>query len=581
MSEIRFSPGNRQWFDAFVAEHGRAPRVLHIGNIANNAYNNARLMNTAGLDCDVICYDYYHVMGCPEWEDAAFEGVIDDISRPDWTKVDLHGFRRPLWFVQGPQALCLDFLLARRCASRTASRLWRQLAENNRTAAPPGWHRVGSKWRKAMRLLGLLVTDPLVIDKILCRLRRAIPSSRWLGVSAQAAVMAVLLATVGGLRLLAAPVMLLRRMARMLAVSGTPSAPALIETTAVIERLVDDFARTFPARTDRLQESDLLPYLGTLTRWQALFAHYDVIQGYSTDGIYPLLCGIPYAAFEHGTIRDIPFCADAQARICALTYRKAAATFITNSDTLGCADRLGIAADRRVYLPHPFDPSRLRDHAGKRPAPVNVPDGGVTFFAPSRHHWRDGAPSWLKGNDLVIRAAAALRRDGLQFRVVFVEWGQEVALSRALIDSLGCGDRIEWVTPMRKRELWDRYLDASCVIDQFVMPAIGGVAFEAMSLARRVITRIDAPTLEEFFGEAPPVMNAAAVLDVERAMRAVIHDPNDSARLGAAGSRWIDEFHSPERIVNLQVSAYRRLLQRGAASPLSVDRRTVPEPVSP
>ena len=53
-------------------------RILHIGNIANNAYLNAKILNEAGFECDVLCASYYHSMGNPEWEDADFEGVIKD-----------------------------------------------------------------------------------------------------------------------------------------------------------------------------------------------------------------------------------------------------------------------------------------------------------------------------------------------------------------------------------------------------------------------------------------------------------------------------------------------------------------------
>ena len=38
----------------------------------------------AGIDCDVLCYDYYHIMGCPEWEDADFTGSVTDDFRPEW-----------------------------------------------------------------------------------------------------------------------------------------------------------------------------------------------------------------------------------------------------------------------------------------------------------------------------------------------------------------------------------------------------------------------------------------------------------------------------------------------------------------
>jgi glycosyltransferase involved in cell wall biosynthesis len=74
-------------------------RVLHIGNIANNAYNNAKFLRRKGIDADALTYDYSHVMSQPEWEDAVFDGEVDEYY-PDWSTVDLHGFRRPEWFHQ-------------------------------------------------------------------------------------------------------------------------------------------------------------------------------------------------------------------------------------------------------------------------------------------------------------------------------------------------------------------------------------------------------------------------------------------------------------------------------------------------
>lgn len=44
---MQLSPDNQRWLEAFRARHGRAPRILHIGNIANNAYNNAKLLDEA------------------------------------------------------------------------------------------------------------------------------------------------------------------------------------------------------------------------------------------------------------------------------------------------------------------------------------------------------------------------------------------------------------------------------------------------------------------------------------------------------------------------------------------------------
>src|SRR5881394_1383142 len=91
----------------------RPLRVLHIGNVANNAYLNARLLNAAGLDCDVLSYGHYHLMSSPEWEDSDFSKAPPDHFRPDWRAIDLNGFERPRWFAEGPFLAAARYLLAR------------------------------------------------------------------------------------------------------------------------------------------------------------------------------------------------------------------------------------------------------------------------------------------------------------------------------------------------------------------------------------------------------------------------------------------------------------------------------------
>ena len=114
----------------FRRKTGRLLRVLHIGNIANNAYNNGCIQRKFGIEADVLCYNYYHIMGCPEWEDGAIEeGVLAlgrDQFRPDWWATSLKGWKRPSWFVQGPSALCIEYLRARN-ADRKVTAYWKWL----------------------------------------------------------------------------------------------------------------------------------------------------------------------------------------------------------------------------------------------------------------------------------------------------------------------------------------------------------------------------------------------------------------------------------------------------------------------
>ena len=110
-------------------------RVLHLGNIANNAFNNARIQRQYGIDAYVIAYENYHIMACPEWEEAAFEGDIGDPFFPDWTRVDLGGYERPKWFASGPLELCCSMVAAEVTGRRELANQMRRSLDRVRQAA--------------------------------------------------------------------------------------------------------------------------------------------------------------------------------------------------------------------------------------------------------------------------------------------------------------------------------------------------------------------------------------------------------------------------------------------------------------
>ena len=90
------------WLRNFEARNGRKLRVLHVGNIANNAYLNAKFLRSIGIDAHVLSYDYYHVMASPEWEDVELLHGHGDDFQPRFSARDLRGYRRPPWFVNAP-----------------------------------------------------------------------------------------------------------------------------------------------------------------------------------------------------------------------------------------------------------------------------------------------------------------------------------------------------------------------------------------------------------------------------------------------------------------------------------------------
>jgi glycosyltransferase involved in cell wall biosynthesis len=70
-------------------------RVLHVGNIANNAYVNAKLLRRVGVEADALC-DEWHIFCQPEWEEADLDGAFEAQEQlaPHAAAV---GWKRPEW----------------------------------------------------------------------------------------------------------------------------------------------------------------------------------------------------------------------------------------------------------------------------------------------------------------------------------------------------------------------------------------------------------------------------------------------------------------------------------------------------
>lgn len=600
------------WMEEFRAEHARAPRILHIGNVANNGYNNAKVLVEAGFDCDAICYDYYHIMGCPEWEDADFGGMVADHFFPDWNKVRLHGFKRPRWFAQGPRLWAIGYLIAKADGrTRSAKVLWATLAVQRWFVAhrTRWWYRrCKASVRRVQALrqsLRAMVEPPVVATRrgvggvtrgvrrtphliqrgsaatysgasgvartAILQSRRVVPkprvlkrrviavvsrlrarTCRWIwpfpplvdALLYMLALPAVLVACV--VLILCAPFAVLLRIAMRLRprrhqdkTNTTPrsarrskprtrrertrhlpfwtrvknriyyeltgvrlawidNAQFDIDFRARAEELIADFARRFPDRSDQLTFLDIVPYRSILPLWDELFKRYDAIEAYATDPIIPMLCGRDCVAYEHGTIREIPFDDSPTARLTALAYARAGAVVITNPDCRAAADRLGVTSfvpiphliDRKYYNPHIAD-------AGALPPGIRPP----YIFSPARHDWD------IKGTHILINAFARIADEFPDLQLVTPAWGGDLDRSHELMTRLGVGHRVAMIDPVNIHNLIRVTRGARALVDQFRFGVFGGIGPTALAVGTPLITHLD-HAKSDWWMEPPPYFEA-------------------------------------------------------------------------
>ncbi len=307
----------------------------------------------------------------------------------------------------------------------------------------------------------------------------------------------------------------------------------------------------FPDRADQLELSDVIGYSSIMPEWNRLMSHYDLVVGYSTDGIYPLLAGRrPYVAYEHGTIRSIPFEPTPQGRMCALTYKLADAVVITNCDCDIAAERMQL--DNHRFIPHPINEDWLADDSWLKLRNDLRRQLGSDFiiFHPSRQHWEaERHPSWEKGNDFLIRGFARFVHEVCPTAaMVCVAWGKTLQQSKDLLAELGVADRVLWIEPKPTVRM-TRYIRACDVVaDQFYLGAFGGVMPKAMVYGRPTLIYLNEERHRWCFPEMPPICNTRTPDEVFESLKRLRVEPHYMEQMVADGLQWYAKYHSSQLV---------------------------------
>jgi glycosyltransferase involved in cell wall biosynthesis len=442
-------------------------RAVQIGNVANNAYLNAKLLSARGWDCVVVSNDYAHVMGCPEWEDARFVTTSLDEFVPDWGSVDLGGFARPDWFVDGP----FDVASA------------------------------------ALRRRHGLPARPTAT--FLARVQRRV---------------------VGRLPML---------------------------SRFLQER--HPMYRGFPV-TERNRVASLI-IAGSGMR-EALLRS-GLVVGYGTSGWIPRAAGVPFVAFEHGTIRHLPFTDSFEGRMCRDTYLAAAHVMITNCDNDEAARRLGLRS--WSFVPHPVnevDPEPQKVAALRSRLCEQL---GCDFLVvhPPRQHWEPSIrhADWEKGNDIFLRGFADfVGRTGARAGCVLIEWGRSLDASRGLLRELGIAGRVAWLPIQPGLQLSELMAACDVVADQFWLGAFGSLTPKAMRLSRPVLLYLNEDRHHWCFPELPPVLNCRTPAQVADHLSLCWRDRSWMRQRGEQSARWYRRFHSNDVIAD-RFSQVERLIR--------------------
>ena len=510
-------------------------------------------------------------MGCPEWEDADFNGTIKNHFTPDWTKVDLKGFQRPRWFAQGPLVDCINYLISKHGSDNNENKLWKKLELLNKTRIPEKLIFSEKIKEFFIKMIGLLKSKLFVLFNFIFRENKSTKSIYGLyGKIRKEYIMPrfqkfVIIENIVSFFALIFSILFFLffkpafslyctysdyRSKRFMSRSG-------YSFNSRIRFLVDAYQKAFPHRKDILEVNDFQYLFKIILKWRKLISNYDIVQAYSTDPIIPLLADKPYFAFEHGTIRDIPFQQTFLGRSTSLSYNMAEHVFVTNFDCLESAEQL--CPDRYTLVNHPYDEDRgmaISDWMELRKNLCKLLDCRFILFFPTRHDWVLGTGYADKANDIFLKAFCKSRGNGVPVGLVCCCWGANIEESKKLLNSMNCTQYVHWTDPMGIIA-FERMARAShCVVDQFKLGAFGGVVFKAMAVGSPILTYLDKQRILKQYNECPPVINCSNEEEIIKQISLVAEDPNILASIGEKSREWMKKYHSKKDTINAQLSCY-------------------------
>ncbi len=270
---------------------------------------------------------------------------------------------------------------------------------------------------------------------------------------------------------------------------------------------------------------------------------YDIIIGSGVDAVLPLLLAPKkkHIAFEHGTMRDLPFEKSFWGRLLALAYTQAHCCIITNPDCIVSARKMLLS--NYVFLPHPVDYKYSRNTSEKDNSIIKK-NKDFRIFSPARHDWD------IKGNEKILKAFADFisKTESSNSRLYLLEWGNDVDKSKRLINELKIDGYVLWKPVVCGQELSKMYQCCDVVLDQFILGVFGSITPQALACGKPVITSYSREKNGWAFKEPPPILKASNEKDIAISLFRLYCNSDQIYSIGKAGKAWYEKHHSPEYV---------------------------------
>lgn len=465
-------------------------KILHIGNIANNAYLAALGDRKNGMQAYVISPEYTHVMGFPFWEHEEIE-----IDKELHFQGDLlqQKYPCPDWFVYGTWDEIIEVFQKKILKTRN----------------------LGKLRGKSNESLPEIIESRLQVENIFKILFKLIRFS----------------------------IDTLRPFAK---------------------KYLSDNINTWIANTYlvKLRKKMNTIFIKDI---QNIVNEFDIIVFYgaanSIIGLYNLEIKY-FISFEHGTLRDYIWTKYPAASESRKRYSESTCIMVSNQDNYQSAFQLMNQNEERVFrTPHPTTDDNLDQLRDIRLQNVSDLVLNKAILFPARHSYSKDIDIG-KGFDQIIDVVESILKYDNKFKFIFVEWGEHLDLTKSILKKKGISNFVEW-RPLMSRLLLKRTMAQSLyVVDQFNIPAYGGIVSDSLSVGTTIFSRKRDDLDLMHFGAISPVIGFQNVEDLVRKILAMSIKESDIIIQTKENIEWSDKYLSQNKATEIRNGAYKFLLNQ-------------------
>ena len=490
---------------------------LHIGNIAGNGFEAARMQQRRGMASDVINPFLTHVMSHPIWEDIEVSIHIDlnDVesllkSNPEWNL--------PSYYYGGDLEKALRLLAEKRGIVLLDSHGTLENAMNR-------WRAFGRFTYRKLKALRQVTK----IKKVKIAQNATLVDAKDKGAISQVGRQES--AEIWSLKFFQS----IYRMCFFL---------YLIPFKLIYLLNSRKIHREFPNLP-----TDQFYLISALRQLNQIAPHYKGIALYGPWVALGAWCkDLEYVAVEHGTLRDFIFDSWSWAIACRVGYKKARKVIVTNADCypISLAER----HKESIAGIHPVESKLFEVFATERTNVINK-NHGVLKDVVLAARIQFSSSGDAKGSEIALDAIRELSQMDPELRFTIFAYGDDLGLAKSLVAQYELSDVLEISPPLSRPLLMAKFASALCVLDGFSLSGSGRIQIEAWAIGTPVLSKQDLKLNEYFFVEPVPTLNASSkneIVDSVLCLRKL--SGRDLIEFQQQSMVWYRKHHSPERFLS-------------------------------